>query len=73
MSENIRESDWVLAYDYLPPINMLVKVQLENGVERVDFVNEPLDKKCPFQNYIVAKWRKLTREELNDILKSIRG
>lgn len=73
MSENIRENEWVLAYDYLPPINMLVKVQLENGVERVDFVNEPLDKKYPFQNYIVTKWRKLTREELNDILKSIRG
>ena len=32
MSENIRENEWVLAYDYLPPINMLVKVQLENGV-----------------------------------------
>lgn len=73
MSENVKEKEWVVAFDRLPPVNMLVKVLLINGVEKVDFVNEPINEKCPFQHYLVTKWRKLTRDELNDILKSIRS
>lgn len=63
--------EWKEAAKELPPINTLVRVHLINGVETVDFVNEPIDKEAPFQHYLISKWRYLTREELNKIVQCL--
>ena len=63
---------WTSVKDKLPPVNMIVRVQLTNGTFGFDFVNEPVDPECPFQHYIVDRWRECTREELIDILKVVR-
>lgn len=62
--EYIMKNEWIDVNKELPPINVLVKVLLTNGVEKLDFVNEPIDKDMPFQHYIVSKWRMATRDEL---------
>lgn len=62
-------NDWIDVNENLPQCNVLVKVNLTNGVEALDFVNEPFNKEMPFQHYHVKKWRTLTTEELNDLCK----
>ena len=63
--------EWKKVEEELPPVNVLVKVHLTNGVEAIDFVNEPVDKETPFQHYLVSKWRFFTREELCNLVHKI--
>ena len=56
---------WTDVKEALPPCNILVAVRLTNGCTSLDFVNEPLNIKAPFQHYLVSQWRYATTEELN--------
>ena len=57
-------NEWVSIHEKLPPCYTPVKVKLTNGLEAIDYVNEPINKDTPFQHYLVSKWRELTEEEL---------
>lgn len=61
---------WINIKDELPPVNTIVVVDVIDGYEAFDFVNEPLDNETPFQHYIVDRWRYASREELNNLLNS---
>ena len=63
------DNPWINVNEKLPPCNILVKVILTNGVETLDFVNEPLDEQNPFQHYLVTNWKLPTTDELNEFIK----
>lgn len=63
------DNPWIDVNKQLPPCNILVKVMLTNGVEALDFVNEPLNEQNPFQHYLVTNWKIPTTEELNEFMK----
>ena len=63
--------EWIDIREKIPQPNVLVKVRLTNGVEAVDFVNEPICGTMPFQHYHVSAWREFTREELCNLVKLI--
>ena len=60
---------WISVKDRIPDPNVIVRVKLTNGVETLDFVNEPINKEIPFQHYLVTHWRPATSDELNSLLK----
>ena len=62
---------WIKTEDKLPPANTIVRVRLVNDCESFDFVNEPLDKGCPFKHFLVREWRAVTSEELQSIWSNI--
>ena len=57
-------NDWISIQNELPPVGVPVKVLLTNGIETIDYVNEPVDKVVPFQHYLVSKWRPAFEEEI---------
>ena len=61
--------DWISVDHQLPECNVIVKVKLTNGIEALDFVNDPIDPETPFQHYCVSEWRKATRDELNEFMR----
>lgn len=62
-------NNWISVKEKLPACNVIVKVRLTNGIESLDFVNEPIDNNTPFQHYLVSEWREPTRDELNAFMK----
>lgn len=63
--------EWFSIKDKLPEVNVLVKVRLTNETEAIDFVNEPIDERIPFQHYLVKEWRYLTLEELRSVVQTL--
>lgn len=49
----------VVSKDNLPEVGEPVIVLLTNGCVSIDWVNEPIDEKCPFQHYLVRGWTPL--------------
>lgn len=47
----------VVRKDNLPEVGEPVIVLLTNDCISIDWVNEPIDEKCPFQHYLVKGWR----------------
>ena len=46
----------VVSKNNLPEVGEPVLVLLTNGCISIDWVNEPIDEKCPFQHYLVRGW-----------------
>lgn len=46
----------IVRKDNLPEVGEPVLVLLTNGCISIDWVNEPIDEKCPFQHYLVRGW-----------------
>ena len=57
LAESISTTWNVVRKDNLPEVGEPVIVLLTNGCISIDWVNEPIDEKCPFQHYLVRGWR----------------
>lgn len=57
LAESISTTWNVVRKDNLPEVGEPVIVLLTNDCISIDWVNEPIDEKCPFQHYLVRGWR----------------
>lgn len=57
LAESISTTWNVVRKDNLPEVGEPVIVLLTNGCISIDWVNEPIDEKCPFQHHLVSGWR----------------
>lgn len=51
-------SGWTLCKEGLPEVNEEVIVLTCNDNIAFDYINEPFNKSCPFQHFIVKAWQK---------------
>lgn len=59
----------VVSKDNLPEVGEPVIVLLTNGCISIDWVNEPIDEKCPFQHYLVKGWIPLNSHAVRVVKK----
>ena len=58
---------WFRPEENLPSLDVKVKVLTCDDVETIDYVNLPINMECPFQHYLVKKWRFLTSQEIKEL------
>lgn len=62
---------WFRPKENLPSPGIKVKVLTCDDVEAIDYVNLPINLECPFQHYLVKRWRYLTSQEIKEFDESV--
>lgn len=69
LAESLNTTWNVVRKDNLPEVGEPVIVLLTNDCISIDWVNEPIDEKCPFQHYLVKGWRPINSSAVRVLKK----
>ena len=69
LAESLSTTWNVVRNDNLPEVGEPVIVLLTNDCISIDWVNEPIDEKCPFQHHLVRGWRPINSCSAREVKK----